>query len=132
METKFSELTMEQLIELAHNKPYEEILGITRYLQECIRQYFQRMLVDTSEESPVECDIIVDTADSQGISDLQKPHVIGMYQDPTQGIIYLQFEGDEEHWYELEYFALDCQLDIIRAIETNDKILELWKNRKAN
>lgn len=132
MEIKFSELNYEQLIELAHNKPYEEILGITRYLQECIRQYFQRMLSETSLDSPLKCNIIVDTHDSQGISELQKPCIIGMYQEEGEGIIYFEFEGDEEHWYELDDFDLEYQLDIIRAIETNDKIFELWKNRKAN
>ena len=131
METNFAKLTMDQLIELAHNKSYEEILGITRYLQECIRQYFQRMLADTSEESPLKCGILIETDDSQGISDGLKPHLIGMYQAEGEGIIYLNFEGDNS-WYELEYFTLDCQLDILRAIEFNDKILELWKNRKAN
>ena len=131
METNFAKLTMDQLIELAHNKSYEEILGITRYLQECIRQYFQRMLADTSEESPLKCSILIETDDSQGISDGLKPHLIGMYQAEGEGIIYLNFEGDNS-WYELEYFTLDCQLDILRAIEFNDKILELWKNRKAN
>ena len=122
---------MDQIIEMAHNKDFEEILGIARFLQECIRQYMQRFLANTSEEHPLDCNIMVETNDSQGLSDAHKPHILGMYQAEGEGIVYLNFEGDNS-WYELEYFSLDAQLDIIRAIETNGKVLEIWKNRKAN
>lgn len=132
MKIDFANLKTDQVIEMAHNRTYGNIVGISLLLQESMRQYFQRMLADTSEESPLECNLIIDTTESQGLSEAEKPCIIGMYQDPNEGIVYFKFEGDEEHWYEIDYFTLDCQLDIIRAIETNDKILELWKNRKAN
>lgn len=120
METNFAKLTMDQIIEMAHNKTYEDILGIARFLQESIRQYMQRFLANTSEEHPLDCNIMVETNDSQGLSDAHKPHILGMYQAEGEGIVYLNFEGDNS-WYELEYFTLDCQLDILKAIELDDK-----------
>ena len=119
METNFSELPYEQIIEMSNNQSYNDIISISMLLQESLRHYFSRMLMDTSEESPLECNLLIDTAESQGVCDLQKPHIIGMYQEATEGLIYLQFEGDEEHWYALDDITIDEQLEIAKAIEIN-------------
>ena len=62
-------------------------------IRQSIREYVSRILIDTSEEKPLEVLIILDSEDAFGISDLEKPCIISIYQVPSEGWIYLQFEG---------------------------------------
>lgn len=118
METDFSKLTEEQIVELAHNQSHQAILNISHFLEESIRQYFSRLLMDTDAENPLTCHYVIETPEDCGLSDLEKPTLISMYQDPTEGYMYFLFEGTEEYC-DFEEFSLSALMLIINAIENN-------------
>lgn len=112
----FKHLNYVQIIELAHNRSYEEICNMTILLKESIRQYFSRLLMDTDAENPKQCWYILDTPESVGLSDALKPTLVSMYQDPSEGYIYFLFEGCEEY-ESFDYYDISVLFDILSAIE---------------
>lgn len=113
-------LSYEQIIELAHNKSCEEIVNIALLLDESIRQYFSRLLVDTDAENPKQCYHIISTPEDMGLSDLEKPTLVSMYQDPSEGYIYLLFEGNEKY-VELEELETHFAIYIIQQIDSDNQ-----------
>ena len=61
-----------------------------------VRDKLSALLMDTSEESHMNVDIILETSEDQGLSDLEKPCVKEIWQHPTEGIIMIQLEGCSE------------------------------------
>lgn len=57
------------------------------------RSVLSSILMETSEEKHMECDIYLNTAEDCGLSDLEKMHVTEIWQHPTEGIIMLMVEG---------------------------------------
>lgn len=66
------------------------------------RNLLSALLMDTSEEQHMKCDIVLQTSEDCGLSDLDKMHVTEIWQHPTEGIIMLMVEGVGE--CELEDF----------------------------
>lgn len=56
-------------------------------IREMIRMYLSKRLMDTSEGNKLECDIALDTKDCCGLSSLDMPWIIAMWQHPTEGCI---------------------------------------------
>lgn len=48
----------------------------------------------TDSENPMKCDIIIGENETMGLSTLQMPRVINVFQDPKEGIIYFYIYGD--------------------------------------
>ena len=48
----------------------------------------------TDSENPMKCDVIIGENDVMGLSTLQMPRVINVFQDPKEGIIYFYIYGD--------------------------------------
>lgn len=48
----------------------------------------------TDSENPMKCDIIIGENEVMGLSTLQMPRVINVFQDPKEGIIYFYIYGD--------------------------------------
>lgn len=65
------------------------------------RDGISALLKDTSVENPLHVYIILDTDEDMGLSSNDKLHIIELYQHPSEGIIYLKFDGDD-NYYELE------------------------------
>lgn len=105
----------EAVMKLAQNRTLKEISNVAHLLQECIRNYFSRFLAHFDESNPLQCYIVIDIDESQGLSDSEKPHLVWMCQSQPEGIIVIQLEGCEH--FELEDYPLDAQIDFIRAIE---------------
>ena len=84
-------------------------------VNESLRHFASRLLMDTSEENPMEIDLIVDTDEDQGLSDLEKLCVKKIYQDPSEGIIWVLFEGTDDYveWDTLTY---STQFQIIQYL----------------
>lgn len=61
------------------------------------RNKLSALLMDTSEDNPMDVDIILDTEEAFGLSTLQMPHVIKVFQDPKEGIMYMLLEGAEDY-----------------------------------
>lgn len=64
-------------------------LGIVR---QALRMKLSALLMDTSEDDPLICDIVIDS-NSQGLSDALKPHIHAAYQQPTEGGIYFVIDN---------------------------------------
>lgn len=57
------------------------------------RDRLSALLMDTSEEQHMKCDIYLETSEDCGLSDLEKIHVTEIWQHPTEGIIMLYVDG---------------------------------------
>lgn len=63
---------------------------------EHIRHCLSALLINTDENHPLECDIVIGEGKAQGLSTLEMPHIISMFQLPSEGIIYFNIEGSKE------------------------------------
>ena len=75
------------------------------------------ILMDTSEEMHMKCDICLETSEDCGLSDLEKIHVTEIWQHPTEGIIMLMIEGFGE-------CELDDYAEFIHQIYNELKVQE--------
>lgn len=81
--------------------------------REQLRKKFSALLMDTSEDKPLECNIPFE--DSYGLSTLELPTVIGMFQIPTEGIIYFQIEG-VQYPMEFDEFSDEDLKEILKSL----------------
>ena len=89
-----------QLFELTANKSVEDIQGqysnlelLRTIFRESCRKYLSRFLMDTDEEHPYECDITLEYPDGFGMSSLEYPNLVRMWQDKTEGYIGFEIDG---------------------------------------
>ena len=61
--------------------------------REELRRKFSSILINNSEENPLECDIYLDMKDSYGLSSLDMPEIISLFQEPSEGIIWINIKG---------------------------------------
>ena len=66
-------------------------------IRQMIRNYFSRQLMDTNEIEKMEVDIVVDVEDAMGLSSLELPNIIKMWQHPTEGWITFETYGGGEY-----------------------------------
>jgi len=78
-----------------------------------LRKKFSALLMDTSEEKPLECNIPF--GDSYGLSTLELPTVVSMFQIPTEGIIYFQIEG-VQYPMEFDEFSVEDLKEILKSL----------------
>ena len=71
-------------------------MEIRKMKREQIRRKLSALLMDTDEQHPMECDYVVGDAYSCGLSTLLMPTIVSMFQEPSEGIIWFQFEGEQE------------------------------------
>ena len=109
-------MTQEQIIELSQNRSLEEIKSMVSIVRESIRNFFSRMLMDTSADNPKQCRITIYTPEDMGLSDMLKPTVIAMYQEPVEGIIYFLFEGCS-NYEEFDNIDNDILMQIMEEID---------------
>ena len=109
-------MTHEQIIELGQNRSLEEIKNMDSIVRESIRQFFSRMLMDTSADNPKQCRITISTPEDMGLSDMLKQTVIEMYQDPVEGIIYFLFDGCSDY-EEFDNIDNDTLMQIMEEID---------------
>lgn len=91
--------------------------------REDIRHKVSTILMDTDEEHPMECDIIVGEWEAQGLSSLELPNIVKCYQVPGDGTIWFHeygaIEFDEngekkERWMNFDDFDI---LDLRAILE---------------
>lgn len=80
-----------------------------------IRQSVSKLLMDTSEENPLECNITVEPFEACGLSSLQLPTIIKAWQNPTEGWITFEFIGNYRKGFEeLDIYEM---LQILKGLE---------------
>lgn len=62
--------------------------------REILRRHFSALLMNTDNEHHLKCNIIIGEDEAMGLSTSQMPRVIGVFQEPTEGIIWFYIEGD--------------------------------------
>lgn len=90
---------------------YDEVAETVR---ESSRHYISRVLMDTSESNKMECSITMQRG-YFGLGENEKPEVVAMWQEPSEGIIWLQFYGMTEPM-EFDDLPIDNVMDIIENI----------------
>lgn len=98
-----------------NNKSVMEIELMYYDLLESIRHNLSLKLMDTSEDKPLEVHIPLEH-DAVGLSTLEMPTITKIYQHPSEGIIYVRFEGDE-YDTELDYLYIPDIIQIIKELE---------------
>jgi hypothetical protein len=78
---------------------------------EFYRKFLSKKLMDTNEENQLKVYIPLENDESFGLSTLQLPTVISIWQHPSEGIIYFKFEGQDDY---VEFD--DMELEDIRQI----------------
>lgn len=112
----------DKLTEQAANKSFDDIYAFYNeefypmeyFLRSMIRQYLSRNLMNTSEEHPLECDIIVETEDAFGLSTLEMPRIEKMFLEPINGVIWLKERGIDD-FRDLDTFPVYEQMSIIEG-----------------
>lgn len=64
---------------------------------ESYRKILSKKLMDTNEENQLKVYIPLENEESFGLSTLQLPTIISMWQHPSEGIIYFKFEGQNDY-----------------------------------
>ena len=115
----------ELIFNMAANKTVSEINKMYNYrkliddvLPEAIRMYLSRNLIDTNENKKLYCSICLE-GDAQGLSSLELPEVKSIWQDPEEGIIWLDIYGAEQP-IELDDIYLEDQLLIVNELKFDD------------
>lgn len=111
-------MKQDEIIRLAQNKSYDDIYDMYRVLVESCRQWLSRYLHDGGhdESNPLECDIVIEPMGTFGLSDLEKPNLVGMYEQSGEGIIMLRFEGVSEY-VEMDFIDLETIVFIVGELE---------------
>jgi hypothetical protein len=84
------------------------------------KEYFRRkissFLIDTSEQNPLKCTIIVGEDEAFGLSTLQMPTICEIFQIPGEGIIYYKLEGTP-NFEEIETLTVFDLIEIYKYLK---------------
>ena len=84
-------------------------------IREEMRHKLSAILMDTCEEKPMMCNIIIGESEAMGLSSLELPVVKSMFQQPSEGIIWFNIDGCEEP-IEFDDMPLEDIEDILNSI----------------
>ena len=96
------------------NKTPEELSQMYDTLNEGIRHTLSAALMDTSEEHPMDVCIPLDTG-ATGLSDLEKNSIIRIFQDPTEGIIWVMVDFYDEY-IEFDELTIEDKLQVVKDL----------------
>lgn len=105
-------------LENTQNKSVEEITEMYDTLRESIRHYLSAKLMDTNEDNPLEVSVALDFG-CFGMSTLEMRQIDRIFQEPSEGIIWVRFYGDEDYT-ELDELTTEDLISIVRDSETWD------------
>lgn len=111
----------EDIIEEAMNKSVDDIIHMNAILRESQRLWLSRFLMDNDENNPLSCYITLTPAGSFGLSELEKPAVISIYQQSGEGLIWIQFDGCGDVYVALEDVDTDCATQLIYELNKIDE-----------
>lgn len=75
-------------------------------MREMLRRKFSTLLIHTSEENPMKCSVKIGEKEAMGLSSLELPEVVKMFQHPIEGIIYFFIYGYKDY---IEFDDLDIE-----------------------
>lgn len=75
----------------------ETYVSTEKNIRQMVLNYLSRQLMDTNENEKMDVDIVVDVEDAMGLSSLELPNIIKMWQHPTEGWITFETYGGGEY-----------------------------------
>ena len=78
-------------------KIFNDFVTTEDNIRQMVRNYLSRQLMDTNENEKMEVDIVVDVEDAMGLSSLELPNIIKMWQHPSEGWITCETYGGGEY-----------------------------------
>ena len=78
-------------------KIFNDFVSTEKNIRQMVRNYLSKQLMDTNEVEKMEVDIVVDVEDAMGLSSLELPNIIKMWQHPTEGWITFETYGGGEY-----------------------------------
>ena len=84
---------------------------------EDLRHEISHILIDTDEDNPMHCDIVVGETDAQGLSSLELPRIDKCYQ-MNDGTMWFHIEGTpEDDWKDFDYFVVEDMRNILIGLQ---------------
>ena len=74
-------------------KIFNNFVATEDNIRQMVRNYLSRQLMDTNENEKMDVDIVVEVEDAMGLSSLELPNIIKMWQHPTEGWIIFETYG---------------------------------------
>lgn len=99
----------------SNNRSTEEIREMYDTLVESIRHNVSLKLMDTNEENPLEVYIPLEYG-AMGLSTLQMPTVVKLWQHPTEGLISFCYEGDDNEM-DFDSLGIEDKIQIVEDLE---------------
>jgi hypothetical protein len=108
-------------------KIFNDFVPTETNIRQMIRNYFSRQLMDTNEVDKMDVDIVVDVEDAMGLSSLELPNIIKMWQHPTEGWITFETYGGGE--YDFDDWTTRELVQIMNDFDENySSNVTLWHN----
>ena len=95
---------------------FDQFKSQEQFLRESIRHYLSAKLMDTSEDNPMKCKICLVNEEGFGLSTLNFPWIYEMWQHPTEGIIYFNYDPDGEDLVEFDHMLLEDLVTICKEL----------------
>lgn len=96
---------------------YNQYKDLEKFIRESIRRYLSRILMNTSEDNPLKCKICLTNEEGFGLSTLNYPWIYEIWQHPTEGIIYFNYDPDGEELVEFDYMLLEDLITICKELD---------------
>lgn len=87
-------------------------------LKEHLRREISKFLIDTDENHPLKCNVIIGEDEAFGLSSLQLPRICELFQIPGEGIIYYKLEGTND-FEEIETLTKSDLTNVLNYLEEN-------------
>lgn len=87
-------------------------------LKERLRKEISKFLIDTDENHPLKCNVIIGEDEAFGLSSLQLPRICELFQIPGEGIIYYKLEGTND-FEEIETLTKSDLTNVLNYLEEN-------------
>ena len=89
---------------------------LEKMIKESIRKYLSRLLINTSEDNPLKCKICLTNEEGFGLSTLNYPWIYEIWQHPTEGIIYFNYDPDGEDLVEFDHMWVEDLVTICKEL----------------
>lgn len=94
---------------------HDRILKEDEILRKSVREKVSALLMDTSEDDPLNIEIVIDDSEFFGMCELEKPCINSIWQDPSEGWIYVQFEGYGNPT-DFDYLSTHEQVEVLKGL----------------
>lgn len=85
-------------------------------IEQIIRQSVSKLLINTSEEQPLECEIVIEPIEAVGLSSLLLPKINKIWQEPLEGWIKFTYEGNN-NIREFDSLEINEMLQVLKGLE---------------